>query len=88
MKGYVYILKKDLKNKFYIGSTIDINRRMRQHKTNHTHTTRRMAAPELVLLQEYDDLETARKIEKRIKRLKRKDYIAKMVSDGYIKISA
>ena len=86
MKGYVYILK-DKKGKFYVGSTTDIKRRMRQHETKHTYTTSRMVDPELVLLQEYENLEMARKIERRIKKLKRKDYIEKMVASGYIKVS-
>ncbi len=86
MKGYVYILK-DENNKFYIGSTTDINRRLKQHKANHTHTTHRMQMPKLVLLHEYPTLEIARKIERKIKTLKRKDYIEKMIKDGYIKMS-
>jgi len=86
MKGYVYILKDD-KGKFYIGSTDDIGRRLYQHSRNHTHTTHRMKEPKLVLSQEYENLWTARKIERKIKKLKRKDYVEKMVSDGYIKIS-
>lgn len=85
MKGFVYILK-DQKNKFYIGSTTDIKRRFKQHQNKHTQTTDRMVNPEIVLVQEYDNLEIARKIERKIKKLKRKDYIEKMVRDGYIKL--
>lgn len=85
MKGFVYILKDD-KGKFYIGSTTDIKRRMRQHKYRHTQTTTRMQKPKLVLLQEYSSLDTARKVERRIKNLKRKDFIEKIIKDGFIKI--
>lgn len=83
MKAFVYILK-DKKDKFYIGSTTDIKRRLRQHENKHTPTTRRMMEPKLALAQEYDSLEIARKIERRLKKLKRKDYIEKIVEDGYI----
>ena len=85
MKGFVYILKDD-NNKFYIGSTPDLERRMRQHKSKHTQTTNRMKNPVLVLVQEYSSLKEAREIEMRIKRLKRKDYVEKMVKDGFIKL--
>jgi len=85
VKGYVYILK-DQKNKYYIGSTSDVARRMRQHYSKHTQTTRNMIQPLLVLTQEYKTIEIARKIEKKIKNLKRKDYIKKMIVDGSIKI--
>lgn len=84
-KAFVYILKDD-KNKFYIGSTINIERRMKQHDVNHTQTTARMKNPKLVLKQEYGSLDIARNIERKIKNLKRKDYIERMVMDGYIKI--
>ena len=40
----------------------------------------------LALVQEYDSIEIARKIERKIKNMKRKDYIEKMVKDGYIKL--
>jgi len=86
MKGYVYILR-DEKGKFYIGSTTDIKRRLRQHSNKHTATTNRMKNPQPVLIQEYPSLEIARKIERKIKKLKRRDYIEKMIQDGYIKVS-
>lgn len=44
-----------------------------------------MTAPVLALVQYYDSLEIARKMERK-KKMKRKDYIAKMVADGFIKI--
>jgi len=85
MKGCVYILQ-DVKNKFYIGSTTDIQRRLKQHRVKHTATTHRMKIPKLVFSQEYPSIEIARKVERKIKKLKRKDYIEKMVAEGYIKI--
>ncbi len=85
MKGFVYILK-DEKGKFYVGSTTDIKRRLQQHGNAHTQTTRRMQNPQIVLMQKYDTLKIARVIERKIKNLKRKNYIEKMVNDGYIKL--
>lgn len=54
--------------------------------SGHTQTTRNMVDPILVLVQEYHNLDVARKIERKIKKLKRKDYIEKMIHDGKIKI--
>lgn len=85
MKYFVYILK-DERNRFYIGSTNDLERRLYQHSKKHTHTTIRMKKPLLVLKQEYPTLSEARAIERKIKKLKRKDYIEKMVKEGYIKL--
>jgi len=46
-----------------------------------------MDSPTLVLSQEYATLLEARKIENRLKKLKRKDYIEKIIIDGYIKMA-
>ena len=46
-----------------------------------------MNKPKVVFSQEYDNLEQARKIERRLKKLKRKDYIQKIIADGYIKMT-
>ena len=77
---------RDDKNKLYIGSTTNLERRLRQHKNGHTATTHRMKNPRMVLSQEYPSIKTARKVEEKIKSLKRKDYIEKMVIDGYIRV--
>ena len=87
MNAFVYILKDENK-KFYIGSTNDLPRRLRQHYSGHTQTTSRMKNFVLVFSQKYNNLNEARKIELRIKRLKRKDYIEKIIADGYIKMSS
>ena len=85
MNATVYILR-DGKGRFYIGSTTDLARRLKQHALKHTQTTARMNEPKLVLSQDYESLKQARMIERRLKNLKRKDYIEKIVSDGHIKI--
>ena len=86
MPAFVYILKDD-DGKFYIGSTDNLKRRLHQHDIGQTQTTRNMNKPKVVFSQEYDNLEQARKIERRLKKLKRKDYIQKIITDGYIKIT-
>ena len=85
MSGFVYILKDDL-NKYYIGSCEDIDIRHKRHLTGWVHTTNRMENPRVVFSQQYPTIEEARKIEQRLKKLKRKDYITKIINDGYIKI--
>jgi putative endonuclease len=86
MKGYVYILENS-DHKFYIGSTNDLNRRFKQHNSGHTYSTKRMGELNLVFSQIFDTLEEARKVELRLKKLKRKDYIEKIIKDGCIKMS-
>ena len=85
MEACVYILKNK-KGNFYVGSTDNLTRRLKQHLTGHTRTTHNRRMYNLVMVQKYDSLTTARKVERRIKNMKRSDYIEKMVTDGYIKI--
>ena len=81
---YIYILKTS-SGRYYIGSTTDLDRRIEQHKSKkHTHSTKRLGDLELIFKQEYPDLKTARKIESRLKKLKRRDYIEKIIKDGRI----
>jgi putative endonuclease len=82
--AHVYILKSE-DEIFYIGSTDNLERRLKQHASGHTQTTRQKKIYKLVFKQKFPTLADARKIEKRIKKWKRKDYIEKIVQDGYIK---
>ena len=75
MKGIVYILQNE-SGKYYIGSTNDLSRRLRQHHSGSTHSTKRMGSLSLVYKEEFDSLAVARRIESHLRRLKRKDYIA------------
>ena len=84
-KGIVYILQDDT-GRHYIGSTNDLNRRLKQHRQGQTPTTHRFNNPKLVFSQEYPTLLDARKVELKLKRLKRKDYIEKVIKDEFIKI--
>ncbi len=49
---FVYILKRDL-GRYYIGSTTDIDRRLKQHGSGHMYSTKRMGRLELVFSQKY-----------------------------------
>ena len=82
---FVYILKNE-EGKHYVGSTTDLERRIHQHTKGHTYSTKRWGKLMLVLSQEYKSLSDARRVELKLKKLKRGDYIAKMVQDGFIKI--
>ncbi|OGZ53337.1 MAG: hypothetical protein A3B25_03840 [Candidatus Ryanbacteria bacterium RIFCSPLOWO2_01_FULL_48_26] len=85
MKPCVYILKS-LDGKYYVGSTTDLERRLKQHRFGYTATTHRMENPKLVFAQKYETLAQARTVERKLKRLKRKDYIEKIICDKYIKL--
>jgi len=87
MKGFVYILQHKKSGVFYVGSTDNPSRRFYQHSIGSTATTKRLGEFEVRLMQEYPTLLIARRIERKIKLLKRRDYIEKIVEDGYIRIT-
>lgn len=82
---YVYILKNE-KGKFYIGSTVNIENRIKHHNGGYTPSTKKMGKLNLVFSQEFGTLREARAIESKLKKLKRHDYIEKIINDGFIRI--
>ena len=82
---YIYILQNE-KGRYYIGSTINLEKRLKQHLQGDTYSTKRMGTLKLVFQQEYITSKEARQIEYKLKKLKRHDYIANIVKDGFIKI--
>lgn len=81
---FVYILKTE--RGYYVGSAANPEERLKQHISGKTHSTKRMGKLELVFLQKFSSTLEARRIERKIKKLKRKDYIEKIINDGYIKL--
>lgn len=81
--AWVYILQSE-KSQYYIGSTANLERRLKQHFTGGAHTTSRMKGLKLVFSQEFKSSEKARIVERKLKSWKRKDFIDKIVSDGEI----
>lgn len=82
--AYVYILESQRDKRYYIGSAVDLKSRLRHHRGGFTHSTRRFGELKLVFNQEYTSLSEARGIERKLKKLKRKDYIEKIIKDGFI----
>lgn len=80
---YLYILLGGT-GRYYIGSTLNLEKRLKDHKSGNTHTTQRMGKLEMKFNQWYDSLEDARRVERKLKGLKRKDYIERIISDGKI----
>ena len=84
--AYVYILQNQIKNWYYLGSTTDLARRLIQHERGDHSSSKRIAPFKLVFKQEYNDIREARYVERRLKKLKRRDFIEKIIKEGVIKI--
>ncbi len=88
MSGWVYILRGLRDNRLYVGSTSNLEERMVHHRSGFTPTTKRFGQITLVFSQEFPTLAEARSIERRLKRLKRRDYLEKIISEGKITMRA
>ena len=67
MQAWVYILRGS-NGRHYIGSTVNLERRLGEHRRGHTHTTRRLGNDlELVANKAFNSLEEARRIERLLK---------------------
>ena len=83
MKFFVYILKIS-DDQYYIGSTSNIDRRIKEHKLGNHAGTRYSKLIELLLVQEYSSSSLAKKVERKLKSFKSKRIIKKIINDGKI----
>lgn len=72
---YLYILHNQEKDRYYIGSTINIERRLKEHFAGKTRTTKILQTNKLVYLEELPNIHLAREREKKLKSYKSKKYI-------------
>ena len=84
--AYVYILESLRDGRYYIGSTENLKQRLQHHSRGATPTTRRFGKIQLAFAQKYPTLHDARIVERKLKKLRRKDYIRKIIVQQFIKI--
>jgi len=82
---FVYILQSLVNSRYYIGSTINLKRRLNEHNEGKSRYTNFTKPFELVFSQQYPSITDARKIESKLKRFKSKIIIEKIIADGQIK---
>jgi len=84
MNNCVYILL--CKNKrYYIGNTIDLEKRLLKHNAGLVLATKNLRPFSLIFCQEFSTIQEARKIEYWLKKLKNKELISRIISEGKIK---
>ena len=71
-------------NRYYIGSTTNLERRFQEHCCGKVTSTRSYLPVQLVFKHECVTYKEARALEKRLKQFKRKDFIEKIVREGKI----
>jgi len=76
----VYILQSESTDRFYVGSTSDLNRRVSEHARNHTPSTRNRGPWKLVHREDFATLAEAHGRESEIKRWKSARLIREMIA--------
>ncbi len=64
---YVYVLKSEKNNRFYIGSTNNLERRVKEHNSGQSTYTRSTRPFRLIYQEEFSNLSEARKRERQLK---------------------
>ena len=80
MTAYLYILYSKNLNKFYVGSTTDIERRLTEHNRGKEKFTKTGIPWDLKYKEVFDELIYARRRELFIKKQKSKKYIENLIS--------
>jgi len=84
---FTYILYSNSLNKYYIGSTNNISRRLEEHNSRHTKSTRNGIPWHLVFVKTFGNHSEALKFEKMIKRQKSRKFIEELISSNKNEIS-
>ena len=77
--AHVYILQSQSSRRFYVGSAVDLPRRLSEHQRHHSPFTRHGGPWELVYHEEFTDLAQARRRERRLKSWKSHREIKKLI---------
>jgi putative endonuclease len=82
MSSHCYILFSTKLNKYYVGSTSDMERRLTDHNRGKEKFTRTGMPWELVYAEPFEELAMARRRELEIKKKKSRIYIEQLISSA------
>ena len=86
--AYVYILESLKTGRYYIGCCVDLEARFDRHNAGQVPATRKFRPFKIVFRKEYTSFSEARNVESKLKKLKRRDYLEKIIRSGEITIRA
>ena len=79
MSAYCYILYSTKLNKYYVGSTIDVERRLEEHNRGKEKFTKTGTPWNLMYKEQFEELKQARERERYIKKMKSRLFIEKLI---------
>ena len=72
---HTYILKSEKSKRLYIGHSENIERRLLEHNTNQSKSTRNKGPWEIIFTKEFESRSEAVKFELKLKSIKNKNYL-------------
>ena len=81
MIGYLYILQSEVNSRYYIGSSRHVEERLKHHNKGKSKYTSLTKPFKIVFKQKYEDISSALKAERWLKRQKSKSLIVKIIKD-------
>jgi len=83
---FLYILKSLANDRYYVGSTNNLERRLKEHNTGKSKYTKLTKPFILVFSKKYKTLKKAQHIERKLKRFKSRTVLDKIVSEQTIRL--
>ncbi|MCL5027601.1 MAG: GIY-YIG nuclease family protein [Bacteroidetes bacterium] len=82
MSFFTYILSSEKLNKYYIGHTNNIQRRISEHNSSQSSSTKSGVPWQLVYCKEFSNITDAVKFELKLKSMKSKKYIKWLIDNN------
>ena len=82
----IYILQSKKNGKYYIGSTNNLDRRIAEHNSGKTRSSKYLRPLRLVFKKEFEALKKAREIESKLKKLKNRNIIDTIVKEQKLRM--
>jgi len=83
---FVYILQSIKNNKYYIGSTNNLERRISEHNSGKTKSLKYLTPLKIVFYKKYERESDARLVERKLKKFKNKSIIESIIKDKEIRM--
>ena len=82
--AWVYILESQKNKRFYIGSTVNLEERLKRHNSGYEKATKSYRPYSVIFKQECATVSQARILEYKIKKWKRRDFVLRIIASGVV----
>jgi putative endonuclease len=82
--GYLYILQSTKNGSYYIGSTLDVGRRLKEHNSGKTSSLKHIRPLIIVFQKTFPTIKEARQVEYKLKKAKSKIILEQIIHDQEI----